>query len=62
MDLLEQIKVDLLSGGVSEGRLTQLMRLIQQAKLRGDPALDAIVADIELRARVELAKSGRFPA
>jgi len=62
LDLLEQMKVDLLTGGLNPARLTQLMRLIQQAKLKGDPELDAIVADIELRARVELAKTGRFPA
>lgn len=62
LDLLEQMKVDLLSGGLNPARLTQLMRLIQQAKLRGDPELDAIVADIELRARVELAKTGRYLA
>ncbi|HZY50119.1 MAG TPA: flagellar assembly protein FliX, partial [Devosia sp.] len=62
LDTLEQIKADLLIGRVSEGRLNQLMVLIGQARDRNLPGLDGVLDDIELRARVELAKFGRYPA
>lgn len=58
LDTLEEIKADLLIGRGSEGRLNQLMALIGQARERGDPQIDALLDDIELRARVELAKRG----
>ena len=60
LDTLEEIKADLLAGDVSEGRLNKLLALVQQAKMRSDPSLDALIADIELRALVELAKTGRY--
>lgn len=62
LDTLESIKADLLLGQVSEGRLNQLMVLVTQARERAMPGLDALLDDIELRARVELAKFGRYPA
>lgn len=62
LDTLETIKADLLLGQVSEGRLNQLMALVTQARERQDPEIDALLNDIELRARVELAKFGRYPA
>lgn len=61
LDTLETIKADLLLGQVSEGRLNQLMVLVGQARERNLPELDPILDDIELRARVELAKFGRYP-
>jgi hypothetical protein len=61
LDTLEQIKADMLIGQVSEGRLSQLMVLIGQARQRNLPGLDDVLDDIELRARVELAKFGRYP-
>lgn len=61
LDALEEIKGDLLAGLVSEGRLNRAIALLQQAKTQVDPELEAVVADIELRVRVELAKLGRFP-
>jgi hypothetical protein len=61
LDTLETIKADLLMGRVSEGRLNQLMALVGQARERNLPELDPILDDIELRARVELAKFGRYP-
>lgn len=60
LDLLEEIKADLLTGRVGEGRLNQLLALIGQARERTIPGLDSVLGDIELRARVELAKFGRF--
>lgn len=61
LDTLEEIKADLLVGRVSEGRLNQLMALIGQARAGGEPHLDALLDDIDLRARVELAKRGLYP-
>jgi hypothetical protein len=62
LDALEAVKADLLLGRVSEGRLNQLLALISTARDRQDADIDSIVDDIELRARVELAKFGRYPA
>jgi Class II flagellar assembly regulator len=61
LDMLEAIKTDLLAGSIGEGRLNQLILLIGQARERSEPGLDGLLDDIELRARVELAKAGRFP-
>lgn len=61
VDLLDAIRGDLLLGRIAEGRLNQLVVLIGQVRDPTDPQLDALIDDIELRARVELAKFGRFP-
>ncbi len=61
LDTLEAMKADLLVGQVSEGRLNQLMAVVTQARERNLPELDGLLDDIELRARVELAKFGRYP-
>ncbi|MGV3489975.1 MAG: flagellar assembly protein FliX [Devosia sp.] len=62
LDTLDGLKTDLLAGKMSEGRLNQLMAVMSQAREQSDPGLDALLDDIELRARVELAKRGLFPA
>jgi hypothetical protein len=62
LDVLEAVRADLLLGVVGEGRLNQLMALIGQAREASEPGLDALIDDIELRVRVELAKRGLFPA
>lgn len=56
---LEAIKADLLIGQVGEGRLNQLMALLGEARETTEPGLDAVIDDIELRVRVELAKRQR---
>lgn len=61
LEALEDMKVDLLAGKMSEGRLHRLVGLIQQAKEKVDPELDSLLEDIELRALVELAKFGFYP-
>lgn len=61
LDTLDAIKADLLAGQVSEGRLNALMAMLTSARERGLPDLDGLLDDIELRARVELAKFGRYP-
>ncbi|SDG93302.1 flagellar assembly protein FliX [Pelagibacterium luteolum] len=60
LDALEDIRGDLLVGRVSEGRLNRAAVLLQQAKGQELPGLDEVIADIELRVRVELAKLGRY--
>jgi hypothetical protein len=60
LDTLDEVKADLLVGRVGEGKLNQLLSLIGQAREQTQPGLDAVLDDIELRARVELAKFERF--
>jgi hypothetical protein len=60
LDALDDVKADLLAGRVSEGRLNQLLALVGQAREQTDPGLDSVLDEVELRARVELAKFGRF--
>lgn len=62
LDTLDEMQTDLLAGRISEGRLNQLLALVGQARERTLPGLDAVLDDVELRARVELAKFGRFAA
>lgn len=59
LSVLETIKADLLVGRVGEGRLNQLLSLIGQAREQTESGLDAVIDEIELRVRVELAKHGR---
>ena len=60
LDALDGLKAGLLSGGVDAGTLARLsQRLAAASGPSGDPGLDEVVAAIELRAQVELAKLGR---
>ncbi|WP_336486518.1 flagellar assembly protein FliX [Methylobacterium nigriterrae] len=57
LDGLDRLKAAILSGRVPTGELRAIAgRLSDRAALSGDPRLDGLVADIELRAAVELAK------
>lgn len=60
LDTLEEAKADLLIGRLSEGRLNRMTALVSRARQSAEPDLEALIADIELRVRVELAKMGRF--
>lgn len=60
LDTLDALKADLLAGQIGEGHLNQLLVLIGQARERTEPGLDSVLDDIELRARVELAKRGIY--
>lgn len=62
LDVLEGVKLDLLGGKVPVERLERLVDLLGRHQPSGDDGLDALVGEIELRARVELAKFGRYPA
>ncbi len=62
LDQLDAIKADLLVGQVDETRLDALATQLAQMREHSEPGLDAVLDDIELRVRVELAKFGRYPA
>ncbi len=57
LDELEQLRLGLLTGGIPRPRLQRLMNLLRDRPGEyADPRLDSIIADIEVRAAVELAK------
>lgn len=62
LDQLDGLKRDLLLGRADPARLDAMLSILAHARERDEPGLDALLDDIELRVRVELAKFGRFPA
>jgi hypothetical protein len=57
LDVLDEIKVGLLEGELGGADLDRLRRAIRDERDRTeDPALEAVLDEIELRAAVELAK------
>ena len=62
LDILDDIRTDLLIGRVDAERLDRLTVVLSEARERSLPGLDALLDDIELRVWVELAKLGRYPA
>ena len=62
LDALDAVKGDMLGGQFNEGRLDAILSVIAEAREKSETGLDHLLDDIELRARVELAKFGRFPA
>ena len=56
LDALEELQVELAAGGATPERLEQLAQWVEQAEPESDPVLAAILAEIDLRVRVELAK------
>jgi hypothetical protein len=57
LDVLDQIKLGLLAGTLDPGNLNRLRAAAEQLKDRsGEPGLDEVLSEIELRAEVELAK------
>jgi hypothetical protein len=59
LDALDALKLGLLSGTYDTSALARLKSAAASlAEPSGDPALDAVLAEIELRAQVELAKIG----
>jgi hypothetical protein len=59
LDALDALKLGLLSGTFDTAALARLKSVTASlAEPSGDPTLDAVLAEIELRAQVELAKIG----
>jgi hypothetical protein len=57
LDVLDDIKIGLLEGELSGAELHRLSRAIHDERAHTeDPALEAVLDDIELRAAVEMAK------
>ncbi|GIU67481.1 flagellar assembly protein FliX [Candidatus Phycosocius spiralis] len=60
LDQLEALRVAILGDGVKRAQVTLLAATLrEQRETIDDPALEAILADVELRAEVELAKLER---
>lgn len=60
LDLLDEIRHDLLIGNVPQEKLHQIAREISVKKQNiNDPRLESVLNEIELRAAVELAKHAR---
>ncbi|MEM1138816.1 MAG: flagellar assembly protein FliX [Pseudomonadota bacterium] len=61
LDLLDEIRISLLSGRLPQNRLQQLVKVVESQRERlHDPRLETVLDEIELRARVELAKYDRY--
>jgi hypothetical protein len=57
LDVLDTLKVEVLSGTLGPSTLARLRSAAADLRTAsGDPGLDAVLAEIELRAEVELAK------
>jgi hypothetical protein len=60
LDGLDRLKAALLAGSLPAADLGRLARSLTDAGPSGDPQLDDLIGQIELRAKVELAKLGRI--
>ena len=60
LDVLEDLKIGLLSGKLDGATVMRLRDAAANLKSSsGDPGLDAVLSEIELRVEVELAKAGQ---
>ena len=60
LDILDDLKLRLLSGNLDAATMTRLRDAAANLKSSsGDPGLDAVLSEIELRVEVELAKAGQ---
>lgn len=62
LDLLDELRLSVLSGRIAPDQLERLARLSSENAVPEEGRLGEVLAEIELRAKVELAKLGRFPA
>jgi hypothetical protein len=61
LDVLDDLKIGLLSGNFDSFTVSRLRNAAANLKSSsGDPGLDAVLSEIELRVEVELAKAGQF--
>ena len=57
LDALDELKAEVLSGELSPATLRRLKTISEDIKdTSGDPGLDGLLSEIELRVQVELAK------
>ena len=62
LDALDELKLGLLAGILDVGTLGRLKAAAAGLKeASGDPGLDSVMSEIELRVEVEIAKMGRGP-
>jgi Class II flagellar assembly regulator len=60
LDVLDDLKLGLLSGSLNAATVSRLRDAAANLKSSsGDPGLDAVLSEIELRVEVELAKAGQ---
>ena len=61
LDVLDELKIGLLSGNLDASTVHRLRDAAANLKSSsGDPGLDSVLSEIELRVEVELAKAGQF--
>lgn len=61
LDVLDDLKLGLLSGNFDTTTVSRLRDAAANLKSSsGDPGLDSVLSEIELRVEVELAKAGQF--
>jgi Class II flagellar assembly regulator len=61
LDVLDDLKIGLLSGNFDTSTVSRLRTAAANLKSSsGDPGLDSVLSEIELRVEVELAKAGQF--
>lgn len=59
LDLLDDLKIGLLSGTLDSSMASRLRAMASELKsTSGDPGLDQVLSEIDLRVEVELAKAG----
>ena len=59
LDMLDQLKIGLLDGSVDRSTLSRLKVVADGlSDASGDPGLDSVLGEIDLRVAVELAKAG----
>jgi len=60
LDLLDNLKIGLLAGSLDSSTVSRLRVAASDLKMTsGDPGLDQVLSEIELRVEVELAKAGQ---
>jgi len=60
LDRLEEMQLGLLAGRLSSAQVIRISQKVANLGRTGDEKLDSILSDIDVRARVELAKLGVF--
>jgi hypothetical protein len=61
LDVLDDLKIGLLSGNFNASTVSRLRDAAANLKSSsGDPGLDSVLSEIELRVEVELAKAGQY--